>query len=168
MKRLLLLATGYLLLATALFAQSRPSPTQPLTLLVSAARTATGTSTTTSVWRYSTCQVVLNVTAAATEAGDTLDVFLEKSADGGTTWDTFTHFTQVLGNGGAKKFIALVSDGIAPTLTTTYAPKAHADVAASAINQGAFGDYWRIAFDIVDVATLGNQSFTFSVKANCK
>src|SRR5437660_118819 len=44
---------------------------------------------------------ILNVTAAAAAAGDTLDVWLQHSWDDGTTFDDFLHFTQVLGNGGA-------------------------------------------------------------------
>src|SRR5437762_13136844 len=44
----------------------------------------------------------MEVTAAATLAGDTLDLFMQHSLDG-TSFDDFIHFTQVLGNGGAPK-----------------------------------------------------------------
>src|SRR6266496_1561427 len=61
------------------------------------------------------CEFLLNVTAAASAVGDTLDVYIQASSDGGTTYDDFVHFTQVLGNGGAKKFLARWQGEIAPT-----------------------------------------------------
>ena len=51
---------------------------------------------------YQQATFVLNVTAAATEVDDTLDVYIDTSYDGGTTWVNVGHFTQVLGNGGVK------------------------------------------------------------------
>ena len=37
---------------------------------------------------------LLNVTAAATEAGDKLNVYIQSSPDGGSTYDDFIHFTE--------------------------------------------------------------------------
>ena len=51
---------------------------------------------------------VLDVTAAATEVGDTLDVFVQTKIDG-TNWLDVVAFTQVLGNGGTKRYVAKVS-----------------------------------------------------------
>ena len=53
---------------------------------------------------YRQATVVLNVTAAASEVDDTLDVYVDTSYDGGTTWVNIGHYTQVLGNGGAKEY----------------------------------------------------------------
>ena len=52
---------------------------------------------------------LLSVTAAATEVGDKLNVYIQSSPDSGTTYDDFIHFTEVLGNGGAVKHIAVVN-----------------------------------------------------------
>lgn len=59
---------------------------------------------------YNYAQVLLNVASAAGASGDTLDVFIDASPDGGTTWYNVGHFTQVLGNGGAKKFLMSLGD----------------------------------------------------------
>ena len=73
-----------------------------LTLLSSAARTSTGQGTAvTALGAYKSATVFLDVTVAATDAADTLDVYVEYSPDGGTVWDNLVHFTQALGNGGA-------------------------------------------------------------------
>ncbi len=76
------------------------------TLLASAARTDSGVQVLTDDFSAASWALFqLDVTAAATEVGDLLDVYLQHSFDGGTTWDDFVHFTQVLGDGGAKKDI---------------------------------------------------------------
>ena len=103
-------------------------------------------------------EFLLNVTAAGSVAGDTLDVYIQASADNGTTWDDFVHFTQVLGNGGAKKFLARWQGMIAPT-TALAAPQ---DVAmAAGVAQGPHGNRWRTKWVIVNGG--GTHSFTFSV-----
>lgn len=131
-------------------------------LLVSAARTASGNSGVLPIdfSQVAAADLLLNVTAAATEAGDTLDVYVQSSVDDGTTWNDFVHFTQVLGNGGAKKFHAKWVRGITPT-TALGAPK-DATLAAG-VEQGPIGGDVRIKWVIVDAVTTGNQSFTFSV-----
>ncbi len=131
-------------------------------LVASAARTANGNSGALYLTHASGMRAaafLLNVTAAATDAGDTLDVYVQHSSDGGTTYDDFIHFTQVLGNGGAKKFVAHWVGTIAPT-SALHAP---ADAAlAAGVNQGPIGDTLRVKWVIVDAGTA-NVSFTFSV-----
>ena len=101
---------------------------------------------------------VLDVTAAASDVGDTLDVYIQSSVDG-TTWDDFIHFTQVLGNGGAKKFRAAHNSIITPT--TALGPEADGTLAAG-VKQGPLGSQFRIKYVIVDADA--DASFTFSVK----
>ena len=105
-------------------------------------------------------EFLLNVTAAATAAGDTLDVYVQASVDAGTTWDDFIHFTQVLGNGGVKKELFRWQGMIAPT--TANAAPADAALAAATIKQGPHGNLWRVKYVIVSATA---PSFTFSVKA---
>lgn len=134
-----------------------------VTLLASAAQTASGTQDLQDNFSgLASASLLLNLTAAATEVGDTLDVYIQHSADCGTTYDDFVAFTQMLGNGGAKKFVAEWSALDSPE-SELHAP---ADAAlAAGVLQGPKGGKWRIKWVIVDVATTGNASFTFSIDA---
>ena len=108
--------------------------------------------------------VQLDVTAAATDVGDTLDVYVDMSIDGGTKWNNLLHFTQVLGNGGAKTFVAVIKNdnpGASAVFATT------ADAAAGATRQIGFGDRLRFRSTLVDAGTQ-NASFTYSLKAFLK
>lgn len=106
----------------------------------------------------------LDVTAAATDVGDTLDVYVDMSIDGGTKWHNLVHFTQVLGNGGAKTFVAVIKNdnpGASAVFATT------ADAAAGATRQIGFGNKLRYRSVVVDAGTQ-NASFTFTLKAFLK
>ena len=99
----------------------------------------------------------LDVTAAATDAGDTLDVRVQTSIDGTNYFDVVA-FTQVLGNGGAKRRIAKISAS---------QPQADFDATATLAAgnvRNMFGDLWRVNYTVVDVSTQ-NAAFTFTVKA---
>lgn len=135
---------------------------QPLTLF-SGTETASATQSAVTfkqAWR--TAQIVLAVTAAATAVGDTLDVYIDTSPDGGTTWINIGHFTQVLGNGGAKSFVmALGPDnpGASAVTATT------SDASAGATRQYGINDRLRSRSVIVSSSA---PSFTYSVKAYLK
>lgn len=111
---------------------------------------------------YDSIVILLNVTAAATEAGDTLDVYVDTSLDGGTTWINVVHFPQVLGNGGAKKYTAVLAPQGGQSATAT---DVSADAAANTVRAGILGDQLRARYTTVDVATTTNMSFTFGVTA---
>lgn len=103
---------------------------------------------------------ILDVTAAASAAGDTLDVYLQHSWDDGVNWDDFVHFTQILGNGGAKKRLAFWSlYGTSPT-TPEKAPQ-DAALGVGTVQQGPLGNTLRAKWVIVNGG--GSHSFTFSV-----
>jgi len=105
-------------------------------------------------------ELLLNVTSAAAAAGDTLDVYVQASSDGGTTWDDVAHFTQVLGNGGAKKSLIRWQGEIAPT-TAQAAPQ---DAAlAAGVAQGPHGNLWSVKWVVVSASA---PLFTFSVEAS--
>lgn len=95
---------------------SRTSRMEPVTLLASAARTGTTKSSTDTAYgdAFSLQDVLdsvsalvfqLSVTAAAKEAGDILDVYVQTCLDG-SNWVDVVRFPQVLGNGGAKRYVA--------------------------------------------------------------
>lgn len=112
---------------------------------------------------YEQLNVTLDVTAAATDAGDTLDVYIDTSFDGGVSFVNIGHYTQVVGNGGAKKFI--MSFKAAPVAAANSAPFT-SNQAASAALQIGFGD--RIRFRTIMVDADANGSFTYSLKAFLK
>lgn len=173
-KRLNIVAAATLLAATALaFLPAVPShavaisaqASQRITLMPSTVVTVAGTVNVTSVANlgiYKEVQLFCNVTAAATEAGDTLDVYVDASPDNGTTWINACHFTQVLGNGGAKSFVATLSPsatvGTAVVATT-------ADAASGVVRPSVLTDRLRVRYVTVDATTTGNMSFTVSVLA---
>jgi hypothetical protein len=104
--------------------------------------------------------LVLTVSVAATDAGDTLDVYVQNSIDAGATYDDFIHFTQVLGNGGAKTFVAKWHRDLTPERELGAIQDA---AMAAGVNQGVVGPNWRVKWVIVDAGTV-NVSFTFKVE----
>lgn len=128
------------------------------TTLTSGTVTTTGTGTAAFI-RDTTAGVLLqlDVTAAATSSGDTLDVKVQTTIDG-TNWMDVCYFTQVLGDGGAKRFVCKVSATEPQALFA-------ATTALTAGNvRHVIGDQWRAVWAITD-ATTQDASFTFSVTA---
>lgn len=129
------------------------------TLLASQTVTSSGNTALTTLNHVETVKTALFqllITAAATGAGDTFDLYLQSSIDG-TVWNDFVHFTQVLGNGGPIKFQAAWVRDIVPTVAIG-APK-DATLAVG-VNQGLVGGLWRAKWVI---AGGGPTSFTFSL-----
>lgn len=112
---------------------------------------------------YEQLNVMLDVTAAGTDVGDTLDVYIDTSFDGGTSFINIGHYTQVLGNGGAKKF--LLSFKAAPIAATNVLDFSGNQNAGNTTQIG-FGDRLRYRAVMVDADADG--SFTFSIKAFLK
>ena len=103
--------------------------------------------------------VVLKTTASATDAGDTLDVFVDTSLDGTNSIGNCVHFAQQAGNGAAKTEIAVL-DAVTPGTTTIAITS---DAAAGVVRPALFGAYYRARWAIVDSGN-GNSSHTFSVQ----
>jgi hypothetical protein len=132
----------------------------------SAAQDEAGTVTGTAVvlnQKFDELIATLAVSASATDAGDTLDVYVDTSFDAGTTWVNLGHFTQVLGNGGAKTFVLAIKNGN-PGASAVY--DATSDAAAGATRQIGFGD--RLRYRGVMVDADANGSFTYAVSAFLK
>lgn len=134
---------------------------EAITLLASAAQTATSSGeTAVNVQDVRPRKPVgwlfcLDVTAAATDAGDLLDVYVQTQI--GDNWVDILRFTQVLGNGGAKRFFEsiVVEDDEAFD---------NASAIAAGDARSLFGPNFRVRFAITDAGT-DNASFTFSVTA---
>jgi len=133
-----------------------------VTILASAARTTSSTSSTVSIHpRTRSLAFHLQITNAATDAADTLNVYLQSSPNG-TDWDDFVSFTQVLGNGAdSLNYVAFVN------LEEYQSSQVHAmqngALSAETIVQGPiFPSYVRAKYVIADSGD-GDQSFTFSL-----
>ncbi len=111
---------------------------------------------------YTHAEFLLNVTAAATDVDDTLDVFVDASPDGGISWVNVVHFTQVLGNGGAKKFVAAIHS--AANLTDV---NVTTDLVANAAPRSFLGNALRCRYAVVDPGA-GVASFNFVLTAVLK
>lgn len=120
---------------------------------------ASPTGTVGALFPYGTVTAVLKVTAGATAAGDTLDVYVDTSLDGGTTWINIIHFTQVLGNAAVKTFAATVARGGGQVATTT---DVSADAASGVVRPNILGDMLRARYTTVQASAV---SFTFGVTA---
>lgn len=131
---------------------------QSVTLVASAAKTADSTGET----AYTLpCPVggilfILDLTAAATAVDDTLDVFVQTKI--GSEWVDVVHFTQILGNGGAKRYYAKIS------ATEPQAMFEDGSALAAAAIRHLCGEQFRARWTITD-AGADNASFTFSLKA---
>ena len=101
---------------------------------------------------------LLDITASAHEAGDTLDVFVDVLAPDGVTWLNAAHFTQQSGAGAARKeFVVLDASnpGVAAVNVT-------ADAAAGAVRPALFGSQFRGRRAIADSGDA-DSSHTFSL-----
>ena len=99
---------------------------------------------------------LLDVTATATDANDTLNVTVEGSIDGGTNFFEVLSFAEVLGNGGAiQHYEPILQTGNVAGFIGSAALGAGTSVAVQALK-------YRVRWSIVD-PTGTNASFTFSV-----
>ena len=131
-------------------------------LLASAARTPTaGTNgTAVSIAGYSRILALLTVTVADTDAGDTLNVYIDVSPDAGTTYLNAIHFTEVVGTDAAMKLFAVLD----ATTPGTAVVNATADASSGAVRPTMFGSLMRVRYVIVNTSTA-DASFTFKVEA---
>lgn len=133
------------------------------TLRASAAHTGAGTVTGDGVKlnrAFHEMVAQLTVSAAATDAVDTLDVLVDTSFDGGSKWVNIGHFTQVLGNGGAKTFVMSfcnANPGSSAVIDVS------SDVSAGVTRQIGFGQDIRYRSTLVDADA--DASFTYSLTA---
>ena len=135
---------------------------ETITLAASAARTASANGTTIHTGGRAKYIFVLSISdASVTDAGDTLDVYVDFSPDAGTTWINAIHFTQRAGNAaGAKTEVAVLeAGGTGATIVD-----ATTDAASAAVRPYVFGNAMRARWAIVDSGDH-NSSHTFGLQA---
>lgn len=134
----------------------------PVTLLASAARTTTVTGDAVTLLPGLArgpergIAFVLDVTAAATDVGDTLDVKVQTML--GANWVDVAAFTQVLGNGGTKRHFCKI------VATEPQAVFENGTALTAGTVRHLLGAEWRAIGTIVNAGTV-DVSFTFSVVA---
>lgn len=117
----------------------------------------------------------LNVTAAPSTSGGTLDVYVQHSVDYlaagpassnfAATWDDFLHFAQVGGTVAAQ--IAGWQGETAPSSSLAMHTAVAASLAAGQIRQGPTGAAWRVQYVVTGgVLVASSSAYTFSVRAN--
>ena len=104
--------------------------------------------------------IVNNITVSATDAGDTLDVYVDFSLDG-AVWYNAVHFTQQAGTGAARIEFATLD----PTTPGAVVVDVTADLAAGVVSPAVFGRYMRGRYTVVEFAGVGVASHTFSLVA---
>lgn len=121
----------------------------------SAVQTTTGQSAAVKLpYEFKAVTFELDLTAAATVVGDTLDVTIQTKVDQ-ANWADAVHFTQAVGNGGTKRFFATLTTGI------NQAMYENATALAAGSVRNVWGDEWRASWVIAGAS----PSFTFSVWA---
>lgn len=132
---------------------------ESITLAASAARTADGNGDWVFIGGERTRLIfLLDITASQTDAGDTLDVYIDVSFDGTNVAGNAAHFTQQAGNGSAVKEIAVLD----PSNPGTSVIDVTSDAAAGDVRPAIFGAYYRARWEIADSGDA-NQEHTFSV-----
>ncbi len=135
------------------------------TLLASTTLTAATTvshAAVTGLGLYKQAEIALDVTAAGVLAADTLDVYIDTLVGGKLV--NCVHFPQVLGDGGALSFVAVLDPGGSPgsaCIATT------SDAAANAVRPTLFGTTLVVRTVVVDGGGA-SQTFTLSVTATLK
>ena len=128
------------------------------TLLASAARTASGNSLVSNEHGvFKTGIIQLNVTAASGTV-PTLDVYIDSSVDGATTFINMVHFTQMITTG---RRVFLINENASPIATDF---DGTADLAAGVVRNGPWGSLIRVRWVITGTA----PSFTFKVEGTFK
>ena len=133
---------------------------EAITLSALSAKVATGDGTGVFIGGERKRFIVINaITASATAAGDTADVYVDFSLDN-VTWYNAVHFTQQAGNGAARTEYAVL-DPSAPGAVTI---DVTTDAASGVTRPSLFGPYMRARWVLVDGGG-GDTSHTFSVIA---
>jgi hypothetical protein len=93
--------------------------------------------------------------------GGTLDVYLQTSYDGGTTWYDYAHWAQLSAGAAATLRVWNVNRSTAVTAPTTIGSGLTPALAVDTILGGAWGDTMRILFDAGTGTSAGaSQSVT--------
>ena len=115
----------------------------------------------TGLQNFKLAQFEYHLTTAATEVGDTLDVYVDTTFNDGITWINIVHFAQSTGTSEPDRALAVVSPGASVMTAPT---DIAADAAAGAVRH-ALGQQVRVRYTMAEAATTDNENFIFVVNA---
>ena len=136
-----------------------------VTLVPSSARTTTGTSgaldkAITGRGRATAAIFWLSITADESTGSDVLEVFLQHSLDGGSTWQDFAAFDPAAGNAGNAGLVQQLQ-WVRNTNDTEAQGAQMGAQSAGTVDNGPIGPDIRVYWAITDAS--GSASFTFEV-----
>lgn len=117
--------------------QSTLSATSPNSPSTAAAATALG---------FQTAKAITVIATLQGATGGVLDVYLQTSFDGGTTWHDFAHFPQLAAAAASTTKIWHVARESTQTTLTTVGTGLSPALAANTIVGGCWGDQLRLVF----------------------
>lgn len=126
------------------------------------ANATTARTTTTGLAIYKSMDYLLNITAAGAVTG-VLQIYLQDSVDGGTTWDDVVSFNTFTFGASLTTQRASVQGAIVTTRTGTAAQQIQA-LAAGTIRQGPFGDRIKVV-EVVSGVSGGPTGVTYKIDA---
>src|SRR5687768_12472025 len=116
------------------------------TALASTSPAAAGTSAAASASGFGEADSLTVVATLAGATGGTLDVYLQTSYDGGTTYVDFCHFPQLAAAAASSIRIWHITRNLAQTTLTTVGSGTTPVLAANAIVGGCWGNHMRLLF----------------------
>lgn len=169
MKRIVLLIAVFLcLLPRPVYAQRFPTPSVVVVQLPQVSGIAATTVTRNTITGLSRCtmlDVLLNITTTGTATG-TLQIYLEDSVDGGTTWDDMVSSNTFALGAAVVTQRFFVNGSIASTATSGSAAAVET-LAAGTTRQGPFGDRIRVR-EKVSGPSGSPVGATYNITAVCK
>lgn len=117
-------------------------------------------------YAYRRLAVIVDITASAHEAGDTLDVWIDFSPDSGTTWVNGGKIAQQAGDGAAvKQILYFDPSALAAGATAKRGVATVDDAAAGVVRPETWGNQIRARWTVTEANADADASHTFSVKA---
>ena len=113
------------------------------------------------------CEALTIITDLRGATGGTLDVYLQTSHDGGTTWFDFAHAAQLAAGAAQVREVWHVSRSTAVTTSTVVGTGTSPALAADTVLGGSWGDSLRIVF-VAGVSTSAGASQTIHVAGKRK
>lgn len=126
------------------------------------ASTAAGTQTVSGLGPANALSIIASLVGAT---GGTLDIYLQTSYDGGTTWVDFAHFPQLASGAVASVRAWHVTRNLSQTTLTTVGTGTSPAITANSIVGGCWGDQMRLLF-VAGASTSAGAAISIDLLAH--
>jgi len=113
---------------------------------------------------YTKATLLMTVAAKTFDASTTMDVYVQYSPDGGTTWDDIGHFAQItnaaIGNG---TYVMYLSHGTGASIGDRVTDDADGTLTAGSVRSRSWCDRMRIKYNGANLS--GTDTITLTVQA---